>query len=163
MITKDKKDSAGKVLYCEFRKGSSTYQLLVTPPAIGLDNQPAKATIIRRKVSVWHPRRNWNVDYSSALPNDRDSYGEFSKLDSYAVKTISSSVLEGFYGSQFSNLVNQEWELYKKPLVAEFTYEELDTIQQSGKLPVSLYRRIERVRKNQGFAESLFHESVATV
>lgn len=162
MTTKDKKDVAGKALYCEFRKDGYTYQLVLTPPAVGLDNNPVKMSTIRRKVSVWHPRRNWNVDASRTLPTDRDAYGEFVKLDAYSSKDVALNIWKGLYGSQLTNLLNQGWSLFKKPLVAEFTYEELETIQ-NGKMPVSLYRRFERVRKNQGFPETLFDEVAVAV
>lgn len=157
MTTKDKKDAAGKVLYCEFRKEGYTYQLIITPPAIGLDDMPKKMAVLRRKVSIWHPRRNWNTDKTRVDSVGRDSYGEFEKMDEYNATKRSEEILEGFYGSQFSNLVNQGWVIHKKPFAVEFTYEELAAVD-IGKMPVSLYRRIERVRKNQGFEDSLFDD-----
>lgn len=155
MTIKDKKDVAGKALYLEFRKGSYTYQTVLVPLTIIADNSTAAPfKILRRRISIWHPRRNWSADVSRKKDFSRDAYGAFEKNDFASNTENLVSILEGLYGSQFTQIVNQEWTLFKTPLVAEFNYDELETVA-SGKMPVSLYRRFERVRKNQGWPAEL--------
>jgi hypothetical protein len=163
MTTKDKKDVAGKALYLEFRKGSYTYQTVLVPLSIVADNSMAAPfKILRRRISIWHPRRNWSADVSRKKDFSRDAYGAFEKQD-YASSTEKlGTLIEGLYGSQFASLVNQEWEIFKNPLVAEFNYDELETVA-SGKMPVSLYRRFERIRKNQGWPEELVNPEPVSV
>jgi hypothetical protein len=155
MTVKDKKDVAGKALYLEFRKGQYTYQIITTPLTVGADNSTiVPFSTLRRRISTWHPRRNWGVDRSRLKGFTRDAYGDFEKSPIQDRSVDLENLLGSLMTNQFASLVSQEWELYKHPLVVEFNYEELDTIH-NGKMPVPLYRRIERVRKNQGWSESL--------
>lgn len=163
MTVKDKKDIAGKALYLEFRKEQYTYQTIATPVSVLADKSGIVSfSILRRRISVWHPRRNWSHDLSREKTFARDAYGEFEKTSNLEdANEKANKILGGVYGNHWSSLVNQEWQIFKKPLAVEFTYEELDTIA-SGKMPVSLYRRIERVRKNQGWGEDLFNPADPT-
>jgi hypothetical protein len=162
MTTKNDKDVAGKALYCEFRKDNYTFQLIITPNLVDKNNNVQGMAKASRRISTYHPRRNWSIDkvYSNRVVFPRDAYGEFEKVDKDTAVNYSQNTIGLIYGNLFENLTNQSWSLYKKPLVVEFTYGEADTLQ-SGKLPVSLYRRIERVRTSQGWADSLFNEEVA--
>lgn len=163
MTTKTEKDSAGKALYCEFRKDNYTFQLILTPNLVNKDNQVEGAYKVSRRISTYHPRRNWTIDkiHASRLPGfARDAYGEFEKVDLDTATAYAGLTIDLFYGNLFNNLTNQEWKLFKNPLAVEVTYGEIESLRTS-KIPVSLYRRIERVRKNQGWAESLFNEEVA--
>jgi len=163
MTTKNAKDAAGKALYCEFRKDNYTFQLVISPNYVDQTGKVQGVTKTSRRISTYHPRRNWSVDkvYPNRLTDfKRDAYGEFEQVDKPVAVSYAESTLHQLYGQLFSNLSNQSWSLYKKPLVVELTYGEAETLQ-SGKLPVSLYRRIERVRTSQGWADSLFNEEVA--
>jgi hypothetical protein len=162
MTAKDKKDVAGKALYLEFRKGQYTYQVITTPLTVGADNSTiVPFTTLRRRISTWHPRRNWGVDKSRLTGFSRDAYGDFEK-DTRQVRDADLANLVGsLMTNQFASLVSQGWELYKHPLVVEFNYDELDIVH-NGKMPVPLYRRIERVRKNQGWPESLVNPEEET-
>lgn len=162
MTTKNPKDAAGKVLYCEFRKDNYTFQLVISPNYVDQTNSVQGMTKASRRVSTYHPRRNWSVDkvYVNRVGYPRDAYGEYEKTDEATAVGHAEATISNLYGNLFNNLTNQAWVLHKKPLVVEFTYDEAQTLQ-GGKLPVSLYRRIERVRKSQGWADSLFNEEVA--
>jgi hypothetical protein len=164
MTAKDKKDVAGKALYLEFRKGQYTYQIITTPLTIGADNSTiVPFSTLRRRISTWHPRRNWGVDRSRLSGFTRDAYGDFEKSSLGDRGADIQNLVGSLLTNQFSSLVSQEWELYKTPLVVEFNYDELETIA-NGKMPVPLYRRIERVRKNQGWPETLVNpEELITV
>jgi hypothetical protein len=155
---KTKKDSVGKALYLEFRKDQYTYQVIITPHAISFENEIVSPAFMRRRVSIWHPRRNWQIDkLSRAIVPNRDAYGAF---ENNPIEVGVENYAENIYGyikSQFNNLLAQDWKLYERPLVVEFSYEDLSAIQ-SGKTPNQLYRRIERSRKAVSWSESLFNE-----
>lgn len=157
---KTKKDAVGKALYLEFRKDQYTYQVILTPHSISLENEVVAPAFIRRRISVWHPRRNWQIDKLTKVKvPTRDSDGKFEKnpveisVENYAEESF------GFIKGQFKNLLAQEWKLYERPLVVEFSYEDLTAIQQ-GKTPNQLYRRIERSRKAVAWDDSLFNVEV---
>jgi hypothetical protein len=155
---KTKKDAVGKALYLEFRKDQYTYQVILTPHAISLENEIVPPSFMRRRVSIWHPRRNWQIDKltRSQVPT-RDAYGAFEQNPvEVGVENFAENIY-GFIKSQFNNLISQDWKLYERPLVVEFSYEDLNAIQ-NGKTPNGLYRRIERSRKAVSWSDSLFNE-----
>ncbi len=157
---KTKKDAVGKALYLEFRKDQYTFQVILTPHSISLENEVVNPAYIRRRISVWHPRRNWQVERLNVSAPSRDAYGEFEKNPiEIGVENYVAEVFAKLNGS-FRNLVGQGWTLYEKPLVVEFSYEDLSAIQQS-KTPNQLYRRIERSRKALGWSEEPFNAEVA--
>jgi hypothetical protein len=160
MVTaKNKKDGAGKALYLEFRKEQYTYQVIMTPHATTLENEVVAPAFIRRRVSVWHPRRNWQIDKLTRVETpSRDSDGAFESQSDHAAENISETAF-GYIKSQFNNLVSQGWALYERPLVVEFSFEDLSAIQQ-GKTPNQLYRRIERSRKAVSWSEEIFNAEV---
>lgn len=160
MTTKNEKDCAGKALYCEIRRENYTFQLILTPNLVDRFGAVAGLVKASRRISTYHPRRNWNIEklHAGHLASvTRDAYGRFEALDLDSAVAHAETTYSKIYGNVFANLNNQGWTLYKKPLVVEFTYGEFDTLN-SGKLPISLYRRIERVRTSQGWSKSMLTE-----
>lgn len=157
---KTKKDAVGKALYLEFRKDQYTYQVIVTPHAITLENEVIPPAFLRRRVSVWHPRRNWQLDkFSSVHRPSRDADGNFDQTDlEIGVENYAEEIFKSMSG-QLRNLQSQGWQLYERPLVVEFSHEDLDAIAQ-GKTPNQLYRRVERSRKALSWGDSLFNPEV---
>ena len=157
---KTKKDAVGKALYLEFRKDQYTYQVILVPHSISLANEVVPPAFIRRRVSVWHPRRNWQLDKLTSAPvPTRDAYGAFEQNPvEIGVEDFVSKVYAKIAG-QFANLNAQGWTLYERPLVVEYSYEDLDAIQ-NGKTPNQLYRRVERSRKAVAWDDSLFNAEV---
>jgi hypothetical protein len=158
MTAKTKKDSAGKALYLEFRNKQYTYQVVVVPHSISLENEVIPPVFMRRRVSIWHPRRNWQITKFQGVPTpERDAYGAFSKNLS---EVSSEEFVEKTYhyvAKTFDNLFSQDWKLYERPLVVEYSYEDLALLA-NGKTPNGLYRRIERSRKAVSWGDSIFNE-----
>lgn len=157
---KTKKDAVGKALYLEFRKDQYTYQVILTPHAVSLEKELIYPTFVRRRISVWHPRRNWNIDklkVDNAL--SRDANGNIEQFASdISVQSVIDEIYQKF-GRNFENLLAQGWNLYQKPISVEVSYEDLDLLK-DGKMSNNLYRRIERSRKAFDWTESLFNEEV---
>ena len=157
---KTKKDAVGKALYLEFRKDQYTYQVVITPHAITLENEVVPPAFIRRRVSVWHPRRNWQLDKLNRVETPtRDADGNFEQNSVEVGVENFAETAYGFIKGQFNNLLAQDWKLYERPLVVEFSYEDLTAIR-DGKTPNQLYRRIERSRKAVSWSDELFNAEV---
>lgn len=157
---KTKKDAVGKALYLEFRKDQYTYQVVITPHAITLENEVVPPAFIRRRVSVWHPRRNWQIDKLNRVEvPTRDADGNFEQNSVEVGVENFAETAYGFIKGQFNNLLAQDWKLYERPLVVEFSYEDLTAIR-DGKTPNQLYRRIERSRKAVAWSDELFNAEV---
>jgi hypothetical protein len=157
---KTKKDAVGKALYLEFRKDQYTYQVVITPHAITLENEVVPPAFIRRRVSVWHPRRNWQLDKLNRVETPtRDADGNFEQNSVEVGVENFAETAYGFIKGQFNNLLAQDWKLYERPLVVEFSYEDLTAIR-DGKTPNQLYRRIERSRKAVAWSDELFNAEV---
>lgn len=157
------KDAVGKALYLEMRKDQYTYQIILTPHSLSFETKEIIApAYIRRRVSVWHPRRNWQIDKfagSDVQVPKRDADGNFEAFDSrIAVDAYAESVFKKF-SKTFENLASQGWTLYKRPIAVEISAEDLDSISKS-KMSNALYRRIERSRKSFGWEDSLFNPEV---
>lgn len=157
---KTKKDAVGKALYLEFRKDQYTYQVVITPHAITLENEVVPPAFIRRRVSLWHPRRNWQIDKLNRVEvPTRDADGNFEQNSVEVGVENFAETAYGFIKGQFNNLLAQDWKLYERPLVVEFSYEDLTAIR-DGKTPNQLYRRIERSRKAVAWSDELFNAEV---
>jgi len=162
MNAKTEKDCAGKALYLELRKDNYTYQVIVTPPAIDVDGNYVPASIMERRISSWHPRRNWN--FSSIPTNadyalERDAAGEFTQIDKDNAQAIGAMHINRLLARTLDSLFHKGWTLFKQPVAVEATYKDLVSIK-SGKTSNDLVRRIERSRKAFGFPEALFDEPV---
>lgn len=164
MNAKTEKDCAGKALYLEFRKENYTYQMIATPPAIDVNGNFIPACAMERRLSSYHPRKNWN--FSSVTSNDtfkieRDASGDFSQIDLTSASEIGALHIQRLLARTMDSLFHRGWTLYKQPVAVEVTYKDLATIK-SGKTSNDLVRRIERSRKHFGFPEELFDQPVPT-
>ena len=162
MNAKTEKDCAGKALYLEFRKENYTYQMIVTPPAIDVAGNYIPACLMERRLSSYHPRKNWN--FSSVTQNDtyaiaRNVDGDFEQLDIELATKVGALHIQRLIARTLDSLFHRGWKLYKQPVAVEATYKDLTTIK-SGKTSNDLVRRVERSRKHFGFPEELFDQPV---
>jgi hypothetical protein len=160
MNAKTEKDCAGKALYLELRKDNYTYQVIVTPPAINVEGNYVPASLMERRISSWHPRRNWN--FSSVPTNadfaiERTAVGAFAQIEVDAAQVIGAQHINRLLSRTLDSLFHKGWTLFQKPVAVEATYKDLELIK-SGKTSNDLVRRIERSRKSFGFPEALFNE-----
>ena len=160
MNAKTEKDSAGKALYLELRKDNYTYQVIVTPPAIDVEGNYVPASMMERRISSWHPRRNWQ--FSSVPTNrdyaiERDAAGGFTQIEVDGAQAIGAQHINRLLARTLDSLFHKGWTLFKQPVAVEATYKDLALVK-SGKSSNDLVRRIERSRKAFGFPEALFDE-----
>ena len=162
MNAKTEKDCAGKALYLELRKENYTYQVIVTPPAIDVEGNYVPASVMERRISSWHPRRNWNF---SSIPTNADfalartAVGGFEQLDVDTAQHTGAKHIQRLLARTLDSLFHKGWTLFKQPVAVEATYKDLELIK-SGKTSNDLVRRIERSRKSFGFPEELFAQPV---
>jgi hypothetical protein len=162
MNAKTERDTAGKALYLELRKDNYTYQIVLTPPAIDVAGEPVPMCMMERRISSWHPRRNWNF---SSVPTNGDfalartAVGSYEQIDVLAAQHTGANHVHRVLSRTLDSLFHKGWTLFKQPVAVETTYRDLDLIK-SGKTSNDLVRRIERSRKAFGFPEALFDEPV---
>jgi hypothetical protein len=152
----------GEALYLEFRKGVNTAQVIITPEALTSAGVYVPTSTWRRQISQWSPRKQWslytpegevvrgrseNAKLSGSLGIGNSAVGAYE----YATEALLPLT------TTLNNLINNEWALFEKPIVVEFSEEDLaNTI--NNETPQALIRRILRVRKEFGFPEELIAE-----
>lgn len=160
--TKDSTILVGKALYSEFRKDGHTLQMIFTPEAM-FDDKYVPATIWRRQISSWNPRRPWRA-YSQewATLNERKEYRANNSGSAEVITGSDEAIaysVKGlmFIDRTFASLIDSDWKLYKEPVVIDFSREDLENTMKWD-TPTALIRRITRSRKALGFDEALFDE-----
>lgn len=158
------KDAVAKALYLEFRNENNTYQVIVTPEVVDFHGNVRKSTALTRKISVWHPRRNWNFEVSreGIFSNRRDpSTGGVLEADKPTATALALQSMPLGLSQNLGRLVSQGYEMFKTPIAVEMSYEDVDTIQ-AMKTPLGLVRRIQRTRVANGWGEDYLNPLPAT-
>jgi len=144
---------AGKALYLEFRRGTETQQLILTPEAIVLGGKAVPMTCYRRKVSAVSPRKTWK-QVSSMTMSEAGAGNVFVPMTKdHALATVPNRMM--FTDSLFAQLINHGWQLHKQPIAVEVTQDDLQDIRLS-KTPYKILGRITRCRRALNFGEELF-------
>ena len=161
--TKTGKDAAGKALYLEFRKENYTYQLVLVPDTLSLDKQTIRpAKLMSRRVTSWHPRRNWAFTGPSNAGqlNLRDHNGDFEQMLDYTAEEFSAGRITAMVQALLHTFRTRGYSLYKHPLFVEFSFDEAESVSNSN-TPNTLYRRILRNREAFGWDSAVFVEPVS--
>lgn len=148
----------GKALYLEFRKGVNTAQIIVTPEGIDDKGRYVPVSTWRRQISSWSPKKPWKcyVAGNTEILNARKELciGEIKQIDDPDLAlTMANNTLVDLTNT-LNNLYNAEWKLVEKPIVIEFSVEDLLNTS-AWETPQALIRRIGRARKELGFPEEL--------
>lgn len=143
------KEVQGTALYAEFSKGASgTLMLLVTPDGHDEAGEKVEASIYRRVVTSYSPKRQWRntrlpeIRTAAPMPNDeKQKYGE-QRFE------VSFSLLE--------QIINHGWTLVKQPLFVEVSKRDLNDIR-NRRTPSKIIYRINQSRKALGFPDPIAH------
>lgn len=150
----DKDKVVGKAVYMEFRSGSQTYQMIITPDGITTEGKNVPSTIYRRQISKIKPRRAWKT---YALPKlAQEVTGVFHSRGNQDALNDAVTRLN-YVDSTFSRMDSYNYTLYKQPIVVEVSQADLNEIRLS-KTPYKILGRITRLRRHLGFGEQLFSE-----
>lgn len=140
------KDVQGTALYLEFTNGSNaTMMMLVTPDGFAEDGNQVDASLYRRIVTSYAPKRQWRntalrrIDLARALP----------KGDDFRRKRLAEERLVYVKGL-FDQVTNQGWALIKQPIVVEVSKRDLADVAKR-KTPSKVIYRINQSRKALGF------------
>jgi hypothetical protein len=151
----------GKALYLEFRKGVNTAQIIVTPEGIDKEGNYVPVSTWRRQISFWSPKKPWKP-YQA--PSDILKESRKAECDSVIAtrpenETTLNSAREMIVGLTkiLNDLYDSKWELYKEPIVLDFSMEDLMNTKE-WETPSALIRRILRARKELGFPDELLNE-----
>ena len=141
----------GKAVYLEFRKGTSTTQVLLMPEGMASSHSLAPLAMYRRRLSVIQPKKTWRQIASSVTSVSASAGG---------VRTEQAAMnLLAFADTLFQGLVKNEWKLYKEPVVVEVTAEDLEDVRRA-KTPYKTLGRVWKARKFLGFPKE-YYDSVA--
>lgn len=151
----------GKALYLEFRKGVNTAQIIVTPEGIDDKGKYVPVSTWRRQISSWSPKKPWKC-YTSLSPellNQRKAtcIGEIKQIDDPDNAGVFAEETLVDLTNTLNNLYNAEWKLVEKPIVVEFSVEDLLNTS-AWETPQALIRRITRARKELGFPDELIDQ-----
>ena len=144
---------AGRAVYMEFRKGTSTTQVLLMPEGRCTSGHTVPMTMYRRRLSPSAPRKTWKMFASavsgtvamsttSLLPIPEEMRAE-------ATKRLSFSY------SLFDSLKSNGWTLYKEAVVVEVLPADLDDARM-GRTPYKTLGRVLKARKFIGFPKEIF-------
>lgn len=145
----EKNKVVGKALYVEFRNGTQTYQMLLTPDGVSSSGRAVPSTMYRRQISKSKPRRAWKTYSLPALPLNAFGAYETQSLDD-AAQSANSRI--DYMTTTLSQLNSYGYKLYKNPILVEVAQEDLESIRLS-KTPYKILGRITRVRRTLGFGE----------
>jgi hypothetical protein len=143
------KEVQGTALYAEFSKGASgTLMLLITPDGYSEDGEKVEASLYRRVVTSYSPKRQWRntrmpeVRAALAMPND--------EKPAYAEQRLASSF------SLLEQIITHGWTLVKQPLFVEVSKRDLSDIR-NRRTPSKIIYRINQSRKALGFPDPTSH------
>jgi hypothetical protein len=143
------KDVQGTALYLEFTQPTSTanatLMMLFTPDGFSEDGTQVDASLYRRVVTDYAPKRQWRntilkrIDLARALPAG----------DEFRRKRLAEERLIGI-NSLFAQVSTQGWTLVKQPVIIEVSKRDLLDIA-ARKTPSKIIYRINQSRKALGF------------
>jgi len=149
---------AGQALYLEMTNSKGdTAQLLLVPMGI-IDGKVSNPVMLRRTLTQWSPRAQWQIDKIQTSPVPTVPIGTtatFGTMSDEETQQLSLEVLAPIR-NQLSYLMEKDWKLRNdKPLVVEVSQQDLIDVSKWSS-PQGLLRRVLRTRKEAGFPEELF-------
>lgn len=153
----------GKALYLEFRKGVNTAQIVITPEGVLPDGTYVPSGTWRRQISSWNPKKPWKTYISSKDEYVNTRKTELATNKELTMGTIDEAKSVGIEVSDaltytLNDLNNNEWKLFMKPIVLDFSMEDLQNTK-DWETPSALIRRILRARKELEFPDELIENS----
>lgn len=136
-------------LYIELRKYAATAQIIIMPPVynpITAEQEPMR--LLTRQISQSNPRRSWRF-YAGKARNETLPTADLGTATSVTVPLVTELLpyLNGF--------AIGGWEAYKTPVAVGISSEDLDDVSKTS-TPTAFMRRLNKVRLEAGYDESLF-------
>lgn len=158
----DHAELIGKALYLEFRKGVNTAQIVITPEGIDKEGNYVPVSTWRRQISSWSPKKPWKC-YQAPIDEDKgvrakECESGIVQLAGEAVALVEAEKTIVSLTKILNDLYDNKWELYKEPIVLDFSMEDLMNTK-NWETPSALVRRILRARKELDFPDELLNET----
>lgn len=152
----------GIAVYVEFRKESmgsvATTQFLLMPDGYRTDGLFVPASLYRRAVDRWSPKRQWRSSFISTQHESHDSLPTYSNREQRiehgdarlerAINLLRQLAYKGSDGTY-------SWSLVGEPLFIEVSKRDLDDVS-SNKTPSKVVYRIGQTRTAKKFPEALY-------
>jgi hypothetical protein len=158
--------SHGTCMYLEFRKDSTTAQIVIVPEHAregSASAGPAPAVLMHRRQDISKAQRRQRWDFETIVAPNLDARavnpvtGLIRKGESLQVAMQEASVMYRQIAPFIESLFSSGFQLYKAPLLMEIGPAEIQALD-SGNRPDGLLRRIDRCRKDAGFSAELWEE-----
>ena len=148
---------AGRAVYMEFRKGTSTTQVLLMPEGRCTSGHTVPMSMYRRRVSPSAPRKTWKMFASavSGAVTTATTTGPTGSLPIPLDLRAEATRRLSFSYTLFDSLKNNEWKLYKEAVVVEVLPTDLDDARM-GRTPYKTLGRVLKTRKFLGFPKEIF-------
>jgi hypothetical protein len=159
MLDRDK-DVQGVATYYEFRKESSgsphaaTTMMFVTPDGYAEDGRHVSASLYRRVVTHYSPRKQWRVSSLGYADEALRESGVATPVSQYEVEATGNRRLQ-YADGLFRSLLDGGWELVKEPLHVEVSKKDLADVAVH-KTPSKIVYRINQSRAAKGFPTDLY-------
>lgn len=148
---------AGRAVYMEFRKGTSTTQVLLMPEGRCTSGHTVPMTMYRRRISPSAPRKTWRMISSavSGAVTPGTTTGPTGSLPVPVDIRAEATRRLSFAYSLFDSLKTNEWSVYKEAIVVEVLPTDLDDAR-LGRTPYKTIGRVLKARKFLGFPKEIF-------
>ena len=153
-------DVQGIAVYVEFRKDSmgtvATSQFLITPDGYRSDGLFVPATLYRRAVDRWSPKRQWRSTFISTQHEPSDSlptYGTDEERIAHGDKRLDRAL--SLLRQMGYSSTGTGWTLVGEPLFIEVSKRDLDDVS-AHKTPSKVVYRIGQTRTAKKFPENLY-------
>jgi hypothetical protein len=161
MLDKDK-DVQGVATYYEFRKEvatsgtpyAATTMLFVTPDGYAEDGRHVPASLYRRVVTHYSPRKQWRMSSLSYADESMKETGVPTPVSQSEVEQTGDRRLQ-YADGLFRSLLDGGWNLVKEPLHVEVSKKDLADVAVY-KTPSKIVYRINQSRAAKGFPTNLY-------
>ena len=143
------KEVQGVALYAEFSKSNATLMFIVTPDGFSQQGYEVRASLYRRVVTDYSPRKQWRNSSLSAI----DFAKPLRAGDEFRRKRLAEERLSTVQ-QLFEIIGANGWTLIKQPIFVEVSQKDLDEIREH-KTPSKIIYRINQTRKALGFPEEI--------
>lgn len=150
MLNKDKAVQ-GYAVYCEFNKGSSTFQMIFTPDGFTSDGKFVPMKMHRRVVSADSPKKQWKTTAADA----NDILSAIRNETAIPSSREWAEVRLAFAQPLFSQIALQGWTPAGPALTIEVSKIDMDDIS-AYKTPTKVIYRINQSRALAGYPADLY-------
>jgi len=141
----------GYAMYLELIHTSArgrTVQVLVTPQGMTSAHTQVPFTLYTRRLTTMTPKKQWRRSSSVTTPTG---------IPAVEARMSQTRIMRDY----MTSLANNDWRLYKEPIIVEITPEDLEDVRLA-KTPYKILGRVWKTRKFLGFPAEFIQDKTWT-